>query len=561
MSVTVSPFSSSPSRSRNGTPSPFDPTPGTMTTGDSNLSLAVNYIPSKFSHPHLASLVHPSYSSSASGPRKRRRGGKHSQDDDDDDLGPGVPKMGGGVDAFRSGESRIGGPAVEDEDEEGEGEVDESGGSSKRGWFATRGKTRKARWNGFKWVLFCANLLLTIYSFTALIFCLLTWFNVWTHADIIRVGNHAELALSTLAACAGILTCLIGWVGILMNNRSFLAIYTFLLWIVFIFILIPGYLTYRRRTFNLEGKINAQWSKALGEAGRLRIQNQLQCCGYFSPYVEATISQTCYARTTLPGCKSRYLIFERRVLMVWYTVAFVLVPAHVGVMVAGLLCSNHVTYRFGKGMMPKAYRLSVASMAVIMDNYATQLAEQYGQEVATDVLNRSRSNLNLHLLSTVPVVPYADANANANVNAPTHAHTTSAPFAHTVPYTNANTNTNANTTSASAPHAHAHAPSAPHAPVIPSLITESPSFSNLSHSAQAGSVVSLIGGDKYDPTDVKPESGGSSRVRRQEQEQEQEHGHGHGHHHPPSHLSRSAGYGYGYRNGNGNGNGESAPLI
>jgi hypothetical protein len=34
------------------------------------------------------------------------------------------------------------------------------------------------------------------------------------------------------------------------------------------------------------------------------------------------------------------------------------------------LCSNHVTYRFGKGMMPKAYRLSMNSMAVIMDNYA-----------------------------------------------------------------------------------------------------------------------------------------------------------------------------------------------
>ena len=37
---------------------------------------------------------------------------------------------------------------------------------------------------------------------------------------------------------------------------------------------------------------------------------------------------------------------------------------------AGLLCSNHVTYRFGKGMTPKAYRLDMSSMAVIMDNYA-----------------------------------------------------------------------------------------------------------------------------------------------------------------------------------------------
>ena len=50
--------------------------------------------------------------------------------------------------------------------------------------------------------------------------------------------------------------------------------------------------------------------------------------------------------------------------------SFSLVPFHLLIMTAGLLCSNHVTYRFGKGMMPKAYRLSMTSMAVIMDNYA-----------------------------------------------------------------------------------------------------------------------------------------------------------------------------------------------
>ena len=37
------------------------------------------------------------------------------------------------------------------------------------------------------------------------------------------------------------------------------------------------------------------------------------------------------------------------------------------IMVAGLLCSNHVMYHFRKGMMRKAYGLSMDSMAVIMD--------------------------------------------------------------------------------------------------------------------------------------------------------------------------------------------------
>ena len=64
------------------------------------------------------------------------------------------------------------------------------------------------------------------------------------------------------------------------------------------------------------------------------------------------------------------LTFEQTVLTRWYTVAFALVPLQLGMIFTGLLCSNHGTYRFGKGMMPKAYRLDLNSMAVIMDNYA-----------------------------------------------------------------------------------------------------------------------------------------------------------------------------------------------
>lgn len=199
---------------------------------------------------------------------------------------------------------------------------------------------------------------------------ILIWLNVWTHADIIRVGNNTELIISTVAASLGVLVSLIGWSGIVLNNRAFLAWYTFLLWIVFALLVTPGYITYKKRAFNLQGKLNSQWSRDLGLDGRLRIQNQLQCCGYFSPFVEATVSQTCYARSVLPGCKGPYLNFERTILERWYICVFALVPAQLGIMIIALLCSNHVTYRFGKGMMPKAYRLNMNSMAVIMDNYA-----------------------------------------------------------------------------------------------------------------------------------------------------------------------------------------------
>ena len=117
-------------------------------------------------------------------------------------------------------------------------------------------------------------------------------------------------------------------------------------------LVIPGYLTYKRPKFNLEGKMNAQWSRPLDTNARLDIQNQLDCCSYFSPFFEASITQTCYARTILRGCKGPYLGFERKLLGLWFKIIFSLVPIQLLIMVvAALLCLNHITYRFGKGMM------------------------------------------------------------------------------------------------------------------------------------------------------------------------------------------------------------------
>jgi len=364
------------------------PIRSTAALDGSNVSLSINYLPSKFS----SSLLSP-------GARKRKSGKGV--------IDPMLPKRGGGVEAFRSGEARM--PSQNDDDYDGVSSGWFGGGGKKGG----RASPRKLRWNRFKSTLFVANIVLSIYSVTALIVCLLTWFNVWKHADIIRVGNRSELVLSTIAASIGVITSLIGWPGILLNNRSFLAVYTFLLWITFAFLVTPGYITYRRRTFNLQGKINAEWSRALGTSGRLRIQNQLDCCGYYSPFIEATVSSTCYSRSILPGCKLAYLDFERMALENWYIAVFSLVPAHMLIMLAALLCSNHVTYRFGKGMMPKAYRLSMNSMAVIMDNYASQLAEQYGTEVAEDILSRSRSNLQL---DAMPTMPYQQSSSSSYLN-------------------------------------------------------------------------------------------------------------------------------------------------
>ncbi|KIL71224.1 hypothetical protein M378DRAFT_65316 [Amanita muscaria Koide BX008] len=371
---------------------PLHLSPSTQSLGDSS-SLTVNYLPRKFS----STILNPA------NPRRRKntafpKSGAPAT----------FPKRGGGVDAFRSGESRIPDPSVNGDD--AYYGVDAHSPGAKTEVFGGQRRAKKSKWNKFKWILFVSNLLFTIYTLIGLIICLLTWFNVFTYADVVRVGNQTELVLCTLTSVVGLLTSLIGWSGILLNNRSFLAVYAFLTWFTFALLVTPGYVAYKKRTFNLEGKINSQWSRDLDTAGRLLIQNELQCCGYYNAFTEATISATCYSRSDLPGCKMAYLLFERSALKKFYSAAFGIVPLQIGVMVVALLCSNHVTYRFGKGMMPKAYRLDLASVAAIMDQYASQLAEQYGQDFASEVMAASRANLlQFDAMRSTTSVPYSSS--------------------------------------------------------------------------------------------------------------------------------------------------------
>jgi hypothetical protein len=120
---------SSLSNNKNGSGGHGSETP--ITNRDSSaLSLSVNYLPSKFSNPALLSAS-----------VRKRRSAKGPT--------PRIPKLGGGVDAFKTGEARM--PDQNDEDYDG----------VSSGWFGGGSKKPKLRWNRFKWVLFFANILVS----------------------------------------------------------------------------------------------------------------------------------------------------------------------------------------------------------------------------------------------------------------------------------------------------------------------------------------------------------------------------------------------------------------
>ncbi|KAJ6582141.1 hypothetical protein B0H19DRAFT_1207670 [Mycena capillaripes] len=362
-----SPFGLNPREGSTRAISPF----GINPENRASTSLSLNYVPSKFSDALFVGGA-------------RRRKPKEAN----------APAMarGGGVDAFRKGEARV----ADDRD-------DLHPSAASKGWFDRT--EMGSRWTRFKWVLFVFNVAYTVCALAGLVSCILIWLDIIEESDVIRVANHTELVFSTLAASVAVFTCVFGWAGVMLNNRSFLAFYAFFLWFSFAFLVVPGYLTYRRQNLNLQGKLNFAWSEDFDIDARRRIQNALGCCGYFNPYVEASISATCYARSVLPGCKGPYLRFQAALLRKWFIIVFSLAGFHLCVIVASLLCANHVTYRFGKGMMPKAYRLNADAVAVIMDNYASQLAEDYGPDVAAAFVSHSRaaSMVDLSDMGTMPM--------------------------------------------------------------------------------------------------------------------------------------------------------------
>lgn len=204
----------------------------------------------------------------------------------------------------------------------------------------------------------------------------------WKHAEVMYTADSDILVYITVAASIQIFTSLVGLCGVILNSRPILAVYCVLLWPAFISLVVVGYAGYKRTEFAPDRKLNFAWSKWYNPHDRLAIQTSLGCCGYYNPLHEAVSSKRCFPRTTLPGCKAKLYLFEKQNLRIIWSTTFSLVPLHVLVICLSLLCSNHVTETFGKGMMPKGYRLC-------LDDVRMEAESLYGQfRNSTGVIER-----------------------------------------------------------------------------------------------------------------------------------------------------------------------------
>ncbi|KAF8964333.1 Tetraspanin family-domain-containing protein [Flammula alnicola] len=215
-----------------------------------------------------------------------------------------------------------------------------------------------AKWTPFKWCLLFSVMTVFAVGSAGLITAIMTWFNTWDKADVMAVADNDVLILITLAGSILLFTSLIGITGTLLNSRPILAVYALLLWPAMLSLLAVGYTSYRRASLSLDHKLNFSWSRYYTPLGKRVIQDSLQCCGFYSSMHEASPSKRCYLRTPLPGCKAKLFEFERDNLKTIWRTVFSLAPLHLANMVVALLCANHITSTFGKGIIPKQYRLS-----------------------------------------------------------------------------------------------------------------------------------------------------------------------------------------------------------
>ena len=178
-------------------------------------------------------------------------------------------------------------------------------------------------------------------------------------APVVLITDSPALILVTFSSSLLLLASLVGVTGTLLNSRPILAVYVLLLFPSFISFVSVGYVTYKKATFSLDAKASEAWNLWYSAGARTVLQGALGCCGWSSPLHGAAPSGTCYPRSsTLPGCHGPLVRFELNILTSAWGTVFSLVPLHLANIFVGLLCANHVTHRFGKGIIPRRYRLT-----------------------------------------------------------------------------------------------------------------------------------------------------------------------------------------------------------
>ncbi|KAK9721876.1 hypothetical protein K7432_003105 [Basidiobolus ranarum] len=210
------------------------------------------------------------------------------------------------------------------------------------------------KWTPSKWILLFSNTVLMAMGIVGLVLSLSTWYKLYLRAEVVLIVSHSTVILLTTVSSCAVAIAIMGYFGVFFNNRKILTIYTVLLWPMMGGIASIGYVTYKFSLWHLQSKLDHRWSDYSQEEIR-HLQANLHCCGFENTNDRAEITNKCNpgGLTKLSGCRYKLTNFVANTLKITYITAFSFLIPHLFVLFSALLCSNHITEKFGTEPAPK----------------------------------------------------------------------------------------------------------------------------------------------------------------------------------------------------------------
>ncbi|KAF9185191.1 hypothetical protein BGZ51_002912 [Haplosporangium sp. Z 767] len=204
-------------------------------------------------------------------------------------------------------------------------------------------------WTRSKWLLLLSVLMLLTYSCAAFAVALGYMLGRFEYSAVVMEFHGNIIYIATAASAFGILSALVGLIGIFKEDRIWLSWYNVMLWPVFTLYISIGYIAFRRTKNHLRAHLKDEWLHSYTREQRLLVQRHLKCCGYQSSTFHGEYDLRCFPMINLPGCQHKYNLYEHRILTSCWTASFSLVPFQLFAMIVALLCSNHVDGMFRSG--------------------------------------------------------------------------------------------------------------------------------------------------------------------------------------------------------------------
>ncbi|KAG0290952.1 hypothetical protein BGZ96_005605 [Linnemannia gamsii] len=197
-------------------------------------------------------------------------------------------------------------------------------------------------WTRSKWVLLFSAVLLLGYSGALFAVSLGYMLGHFEYSAVVMEFHSNLIYLAMGGSILGMICALVGLIGIFKENRIWLSWYTIVLWPVFAIYISVGYIAFRRAKNHLRVHLKDEWIHSYSREQRLLVQRQLKCCGFQDPTYFGEYDLRCFPMINLPGCLHKYNLYEDKVLTTAWTISFSLAPVQLFVMIAALMCSNHV---------------------------------------------------------------------------------------------------------------------------------------------------------------------------------------------------------------------------